>query len=198
MRTPILGPRKMPHQRPPVDSYEDPSPLKNKRAKKRASTAPRVVDPWTLRLMGKKSIFQMFYQGFKKGRFHQIVESGKNRMSEENLTELCEQLDEYVCLTAKYNVKRDGKIVMRPDGKPFKVSAKVKHKGSSKLVSIITKVCYEVDKTSIELFFKNEALREAWEKVSPKMRKEKPEFKDYFDNIDAIRFQVSHPRRKRL
>ena len=92
---------------------------------------------------------------------------------------------------------KDGEIVMRPDGKPLKESAKVKHKDSSKLVSIITKVCCEVDKTSIEQFFKNEALRAAWEKVSDTMRREKPEFKEYFDNIDAIRFQVSRLRRKR-
>ena len=66
---------------------------------------------------------------------------------------------------------KDGEIVMRHDGKPLKESAKVKHKDSSKLVSIITKVCFEVETTSIKTFFKNEALRVAWEKVSPMMRR---------------------------
>jgi hypothetical protein len=112
-------------------------------------------------------------------------------MSEADLKELKKQLKVYTCLNSRYVAKnRKGKKKKGPDGKTVKVSAMEKHRGSSKLKSIMSRVCFQVNRVIIEKFFSNSGLRAAWEKVSPHMKTEKPDLIKYFDEIDMIRLSV--------
>jgi hypothetical protein len=110
-------------------------------------------------------------------------------MSEADLKELKKQLKVYTCLNSRYIVKnRKGKKKKKgPDGK---VSAWKKHRGSSKLKSIISRVCFQVNRGIIEEFFSNSGLRAVWENLSTHMKREKPDLIKYFDEIDMIRLSV--------
>jgi hypothetical protein len=61
---------------------------------------------------------------------------------------------------------------MGPDGKTeVTESAWEKHKGSSKLTSIMTRVCNSVNELNIKEFFSNAGLRAAWKRVLPDLRR---------------------------